>query len=266
LAYAALMLIVLAGSVPAWARGGGGCLAEGAPIPTPAGAAAIETLRVGDPIWSVVGGRLQAGTVKALTETKADQYLEIFAGDSEVVITPEHPVMTGPGEYCIARLLKVGDRVYRMRHGKLDALLIRSIQYVRAHSSAYNLLVMPGGTFIPADIVVHNIRMLSSREPDSAIRRHRKADQRSPTGGSIACLFISAHAQKIVRKGCQILSEQQYVTPFDEYWTFGRLDDVWKLKEVLPPARGEKMITKENVDEESSAGQMQWYYRQTRAN
>jgi len=152
----AAMLIVLTASVPAWARGGGGCLAKGTPIPTPAGAAAIETLRVGDPVWSVVGGKLQAGTVKALTKARADHYLEIFAGDSRVVITPEHPVMEGPGEYRIARLLKVGDRVYRMRHGKLNAVPIRSIQRVRAHSSAYNLLVMPGGTFIPANIVVHN--------------------------------------------------------------------------------------------------------------
>ena len=77
---------------------------------------------------------------------------------------------------------------------------------------------------------------------------------------------ISAHAQKIVRKGNQVLSGQQYVTPFEEYWTFGRLDGAWKLKEVLPPARGEGLIAEENVDEESGAGQMQWYYRQTRAN
>ncbi len=77
---------------------------------------------------------------------------------------------------------------------------------------------------------------------------------------------ISAHAQKIVRKGKMVLSQQEYVTPFDEYWTFGRLDNVWKLKEVLPKASGQKMIAEENVDEESNAQQMQWYYRQTRAN
>jgi predicted lipid-binding transport protein (Tim44 family) len=77
---------------------------------------------------------------------------------------------------------------------------------------------------------------------------------------------ISAHAQKIVRKGTQVLSGQRYVTPFEEYWTFGRLDGTWKLKEILPPARGEKLLSEENVDEDSSAGQMQWYYRQTRAN
>jgi predicted lipid-binding transport protein (Tim44 family) len=77
---------------------------------------------------------------------------------------------------------------------------------------------------------------------------------------------ISAHAQKIVRKGKMVLTEQQFVTPFEEYWTFGRLDKLWKLKEVLPPSRGKKLIAEENVDEESSAQQMEWYSRQTRAN
>ena len=76
---------------------------------------------------------------------------------------------------------------------------------------------------------------------------------------------INAHAQKIVRKVDRVLSEQPYVTPFEEYWTFGRLDEQWKLKEVLPPARGEKLIAAENVDEESSPEQLKWYYRQTRA-
>ena len=77
---------------------------------------------------------------------------------------------------------------------------------------------------------------------------------------------ISAHAQKMVRKGGFTQSEDRYVTPFEDYWTFGRLDQQWKLKEVLPPAAGKKRIAEENVDQDSSAGQLQWYYRQTRAN
>ena len=76
---------------------------------------------------------------------------------------------------------------------------------------------------------------------------------------------IDAHAQRIIRKGEQIMSEQAYVTPFEEYWTFGRLDEQWKLKEVLPPARAKKLVAQENVDEDSSSGQLQWYYSQTRA-
>ena len=77
---------------------------------------------------------------------------------------------------------------------------------------------------------------------------------------------ISAHAQRIIRKGDRIVSEQEYVTPFEEYWTLGRLDKQWKLKEVLPPGRGKKMLAQENVDEESGPDQLQWYYRQPRAN
>jgi predicted lipid-binding transport protein (Tim44 family) len=76
---------------------------------------------------------------------------------------------------------------------------------------------------------------------------------------------ISAHAQRIVRQGEKTLSAQEYVTPFEEYWTFGRLEGQWKLKEVLPPGQGEKAIDLENVDEDSSPGQLQWYYRQPRA-
>jgi predicted lipid-binding transport protein (Tim44 family) len=75
---------------------------------------------------------------------------------------------------------------------------------------------------------------------------------------------ISAHAQRIIRQGEKTLSIQEYVTPFEEYWTFGRLEGQWKLKEVLPPGRGKKAIDLENVDEDSSPGQLQWNYRQPR--
>jgi predicted lipid-binding transport protein (Tim44 family) len=77
---------------------------------------------------------------------------------------------------------------------------------------------------------------------------------------------ISAHAQRILRKGDAVWSGQQDVTPFEEFWTFGRLDGVWKLKEVLPPAGGKLKIASENVDEDSSPDQLQWYYRQPRSN
>jgi predicted lipid-binding transport protein (Tim44 family) len=77
---------------------------------------------------------------------------------------------------------------------------------------------------------------------------------------------VSAHAQKIIRKSGLTQHEDRYVTPFEDFWTFGRLDEQWKLKEVLPPAEGEKRMAEENVDQDTSPGQLQWYYRQTRAN
>ena len=48
---------------------------------------------------------------------------------------------------------------------------------------------------------------------------------------------ISADAQKVIRQNGSVLRQDEYVTPFEEYWTFGRHEGQWKLKEVLPPAR-----------------------------
>jgi predicted lipid-binding transport protein (Tim44 family)/uncharacterized membrane protein YgcG len=76
---------------------------------------------------------------------------------------------------------------------------------------------------------------------------------------------VSAHAQKTLSRGDRILVEDPYVSPFEEYWTFGRLDGRWKLKEVLPSAKGRRLAGQENVDEGASAGQLEWYYRQKRA-
>jgi hypothetical protein len=55
------------------------------------------------------------------------------------------------------------------------------------------------------------------------------------------------------------------VSSFEEFWTFGRLDDQWKLKEVHPPSRGEAMGGEENLDQDSSPEQLQWYYSKPRA-
>jgi len=76
---------------------------------------------------------------------------------------------------------------------------------------------------------------------------------------------ISAHAQYILKRQGRVLRQDEYVSPFMEYWTFGRREGLWKLKDVLPPADGESALTAENVDEESSPEQLQWYYQKTRA-
>jgi predicted lipid-binding transport protein (Tim44 family) len=77
---------------------------------------------------------------------------------------------------------------------------------------------------------------------------------------------ISAHAQQFVRRadGSEV-ARDDYVVPFVEFWTFGRLDNQWKLKEVLPAAEGARALTAENVDQDSNAAQLRWYYTKPRA-
>ncbi len=76
---------------------------------------------------------------------------------------------------------------------------------------------------------------------------------------------ISAHAQYICRQGDRILRQDEFVSPFEEFWTFGRRDGQWKLKEIVPATEGENLIKEENIDEESSAEQLRWFYGKTRA-
>ena len=76
---------------------------------------------------------------------------------------------------------------------------------------------------------------------------------------------ISAHAQQTATRGGQAVFQQAYVTPFEQYLTFGRIDGGWKLKAVESPARGLESVAQENIDEDSTPEQVQWYYKHTRA-
>jgi len=76
---------------------------------------------------------------------------------------------------------------------------------------------------------------------------------------------ISAHAQKILKRGGREVSRDPYVSPFVQFWVFGRLDGQWKLKEILPEGTGRQAISMENIDQDSNPEMVQWYYRHTRA-
>jgi predicted lipid-binding transport protein (Tim44 family) len=76
---------------------------------------------------------------------------------------------------------------------------------------------------------------------------------------------IRAHAQRVHKVHGNVLKQDPDVRPFEEYWTFGRLDKQWKLKEALPASAGEKTVDAENIDEETSADMVKWYYTKKRA-
>jgi predicted lipid-binding transport protein (Tim44 family) len=77
---------------------------------------------------------------------------------------------------------------------------------------------------------------------------------------------ISAHAQKNVLQNGQTIRADEYVSPFEAFCVFTRAGNQWNLKEILPSGRGKNLLTQENLDEESTPDQVQWYYKQTRAN
>jgi hypothetical protein len=76
---------------------------------------------------------------------------------------------------------------------------------------------------------------------------------------------VYAHAQRIVKRRGKVVHQDGDVVPFEEYLAFGRLDGRWKLQEVVPPAGGGGAVSQENLDEDSSLGQLRWYYSKKRA-
>jgi len=156
LARSAMMLLILLVPISSWARGGGGCLEEGTRIHTPKGVIAIESLKRGDPVWSIKEGKLERAQVRTLTMVHPEEYLEFFAAGTRLAVTHEHPVMVAPGEYRLAGLIQVDDTVYLERNGKLNPSRVQSVRRIVAKRPAYNLLVSPGGTFITERFVVHN--------------------------------------------------------------------------------------------------------------
>lgn len=76
------------------------CLTRGTLIDTPAGAVAVQDLRLGDPIWTLdANGRRVAGTVIALgsTAAPADHHVIrlVLADGRSVTASPGHPLADG---------------------------------------------------------------------------------------------------------------------------------------------------------------------------
>jgi predicted lipid-binding transport protein (Tim44 family) len=140
----------------AWGRGGGGCLEAGSLIATPAGQVPIEQLARGDAVWAVVDGELQPAIIQATIEVDPAEYVEIAAAGRILRVTAEHPLQIDPGVFRVAANLQPGDTLYLRETNHFRTAQIDAITRVKAVHPAFNLLVMPGGTYLANDIVVHN--------------------------------------------------------------------------------------------------------------
>lgn len=150
------------------ARGGGGCLEHGTVVLTPVGAKPVETLKAGDTILSVTGGRSAQSEVRAVTEVQPDSFCEIICGDKTLRVTSDHPVEIAPGIFRTASSLKARDFILVSDGTTTASASIDSVSTRKSGKSALNLLVMPGGTYIAGGIVVHNKGCFL---PDTPVRK-----------------------------------------------------------------------------------------------
>jgi len=153
------------GAAALFARGGGGCLAAGTLIATPRGAVPIESLRVGDTVWSVVDGQRIAARVEDVFAVAPLEFVELTTADGAVLrATPEHPVQVAAGTFVRADRLVVGRVILNAplsgiateRRVKDNAPYLAAVRRVPADRAAYNLLVAPGGVFFANGLLVHN--------------------------------------------------------------------------------------------------------------
>ena len=143
-------------AVMAFARGGGGCFEAGTPILTPRGAVVIESLTVGDEVWSVAAGQLRRAIVQARIKAAPAELLALTVAGRVLRVTGEHPFEVEPGVFRIAAELRVGDVLWIWDGNRLRASPVQAIAHVTPQRPAYNLLVSPGGTYLADGVVVHN--------------------------------------------------------------------------------------------------------------
>ncbi|HVP66044.1 MAG TPA: TIM44-like domain-containing protein [Anaeromyxobacteraceae bacterium] len=152
----AFALAAVLGPDLARARGGGGCLEAGTRVATPRGEVPVEALEPGDAVWTVVAGTYRQAAVVARTEVEPDEYLEIRAGERLLHATSEHPVEVAGGVFRLAARLRPGDEIRIGQGGAAGRAILEGVRRVRANGPAFNLLVMPGGTYVANGVIVHN--------------------------------------------------------------------------------------------------------------
>jgi predicted lipid-binding transport protein (Tim44 family) len=150
------LLLAAVNSGLAWGRGGGGCLERGTLILTPSGPVPIERLRPGDLVWAVMDRRLVPSRVAGLFEVQPETYLELTAGGRKICVTPEHPFQIAAGVFRQADQLGPGDSVWLVEGQQVKPAPLQTVRRLVATTPAYNLLVMPGGTYVAGGFVVHN--------------------------------------------------------------------------------------------------------------
>lgn len=148
----ALWFALAAGAASLQARGGGGCVAEGTLIDTPNGPRAIESLQVGDAVWSQVAGQRVGAQVQAVYQVAPAEFIELTTSDTTLLVTAEHPVQTDTGVFVRADHLAEATNLFT----PTARTPLTRFRHLAADRPAYNLLVSPGGVFFANGLLVHN--------------------------------------------------------------------------------------------------------------
>lgn len=134
----------------------GGCFLPGTPVLTPNGSRPIESLEIGDSVYSFDEyGHVLSSHVLERYSVVRDSYYSIRTASQVVNATAEHPFLTSLG-YTEVQNLHVGDIVFIFNDGHFQPQPVVSIELIHSPVVAYNLQVDGPHTFLANGFAVHN--------------------------------------------------------------------------------------------------------------
>lgn len=108
--------------------------------------------------------------------------------------------------------------------------------------------------------IVYEYRNLAVRKAELVLVRNFADKRRNEF-----LVRIRAHAQKVLKRNNEVVLRDGEVTAFEQYLTFGRIDDDWKLKEIVGDGKARELAGGENVVEGATPQMIAWLYQHKRA-
>ncbi len=134
------------------------CFSAGTMVHTPSGLRAIETLKIGDNVWSSdpITGAIVAGYVEGLAINRAIDFYDLHAGEDVITATGTHPFWDErTGAWIAARDVTPGVVLRDLGGGAVTVSAIE--RRAVAAAPTFNLVLGPFPTFfVGPGVLVHN--------------------------------------------------------------------------------------------------------------
>ena len=136
------------------------CFVAGTPVATPAGPRSIESLKVGELVWSVDladGERRVASPVLHTMNREVPGVLQVAWPDGGVEVTREHPFWDPThARWVRAGDLQVGSPLRAWRDGDWTTVRVQQVRSVASPRTVYNLTVAGEHNYLVDGVLVHN--------------------------------------------------------------------------------------------------------------
>lgn len=142
------------------------CIKEGTLISTPEGPRPIESLRIGDQVWTLSANReRQVGQVVGTRTASVDEIIDVQASTGPMLsATQEHPVSVNGSWVPMGQLTP--DMPLTVETGDAS---IESIKRRRGKTAVVDLTVTPNSNFFANGILVHNKTVMMPAEEKDLI-------------------------------------------------------------------------------------------------